>query len=384
MEKNVLLSEIERLYEKYLKVWEDVCNIESPTKYKKGVDECGQYFFDRASEFGWQIEVLPQHFSGNPICITMNSESNNTAICLSGHIDTVHPLGVFGSPTVRFDDQKIYGPGVNDCKGGVVGALYAMEVLHNCGFIDRPVKLLIQTDEENSSKTSNKDTIKWICEKAQGTRAFLNLECYDKGMICVERKGIVTFLFKIQGVEAHSSFCAISGANAILEASHKIIELEKFKDNEGITASCNIISGGTAPNTVAGYCEVVCNVRFATVEQLEFIKSEAQKIADTVFVDGCETELEIQSFRVSMERFDRNLKLVQELNDCFEAFGLPRHKPSKRTGGSDAADVNAAGLTVVDSMGVEGEGIHSTKEFGYKESLKECAKRIVAAVCGLI
>ncbi len=383
MDKTVLFNEIDRLYDDYLKVWEDVCNLESPTNFKEGVDACGDYFVKYAEALGWVVEKLPQPVSGDPICITMNPKAQGTPVSLSGHIDTVHPVGLFGSPAVHFDSDKIYGPGVTDCKGGVVGGLYAMEVLHNLGYTDRPVKLIIQTDEEGGSKWSDKATINWICEKAKGSVAFLNLEGHTKGKICIQRKGIITFKFKITGVAAHSSACATSGANAIIEAAHKMLELEKHKDNEGLTCSCNMISGGTAVNTVAGYCEFICNVRFATAEQLEQIKAEAQELADTVFVKGCKTELEINGFRVAMERVDRNLKLADDLNEAFKKYGLPELEPSKRTGGSDAADATVQGLTTVDSIGTEGGRIHSVDEFGIKTSLKECAKRLVAAILEL-
>ena len=383
MDRKVLLDEVDNLYERFLSVWADVCNIESPTNFKEGVDACGKYFIDFAKDMGWKVEIYPQEVSGDPICITMNPDAKGVPIVVSGHLDTVFPIGMFGTPAVRFDDEKIYGPGVVDCKGGVVGALYAMVALSNCGFSDRPVMLLLQTDEEGGSKGSNKATIKWICEKAKGCRAFLNLEGGSDGKICVERKGIVTFRFKIKGIAAHSSRCAISGANAIIEAAHKMLQLEKHKDNEGLTCSCNVISGGNAVNTVAEYCEFVCNVRFASAEQLAEIKKEAQELADTVFVEGCKTKLEIDSFRVAMERIDRNLKLVDDLNDAFEKFGFSRLEPSKRTGGSDAADATISGLTAIDSIGTKGGNIHSVNEFSFKESLKECAKRLVAAIIEL-
>ena len=68
-------------------------------------------------------------------------------------------------------------------------------------------------------------------------------------------------------MEAHSSNCATAGANAICEAAHKIIELEKIKDKHGLTCNCSVISGGTTVNTVPGHCEFKANVRFATQEQ---------------------------------------------------------------------------------------------------------------------
>ena len=66
-----LFNKIDELYIEYVSIWEDVCNIESPTDYKKGVDEVGAYFIRLAEKFGWKIEVLEQKISGNAICITI-------------------------------------------------------------------------------------------------------------------------------------------------------------------------------------------------------------------------------------------------------------------------------------------------------------------------
>lgn len=372
---------LDLLEEKYISFWEDVCNIESPTDDIKGVTDCCDYFVKRAIEFGWKVEKAPMNgLAADPVCITMNPDSKGTPISLSGHIDTVHPVGLFGSPAVKFDGDTIYGPGVCDCKGGVVAAFYAMEALHKIGFADRPIRLLLQTDEEVSSMNSKKATIKWICEKSKDSIAFLNLEgAKSANMLTVKRKGIITFLFKVSGVEAHSSLCAQKGANAIAEAAHKIIELEKFKDHEGLTASCNIISGGTKQNTVAGYCEFRCNVRYADNEQLRFIKKEAQRIADTVYVAGCKTELVVLAGRVAMPLNDRNLKLCAELNEAWENAGLPKLEAGSSNGGSDASDASDFGLAAVDCIGVRGGDIHSPNEYAYVSSLKQSAKRLCVA-----
>ena len=43
MNCNKIFSEIDALNAKYINCWEDICNIESPTSYKEGVDQCGRY-----------------------------------------------------------------------------------------------------------------------------------------------------------------------------------------------------------------------------------------------------------------------------------------------------------------------------------------------------
>ena len=47
---------IDSLEAKYIRVWEEICNIESPTTFKAGVDAVGDYCCKFAQEFGWKVE----------------------------------------------------------------------------------------------------------------------------------------------------------------------------------------------------------------------------------------------------------------------------------------------------------------------------------------
>lgn len=378
-----IIAELNELESKYIKAWEEFCNIESPSKFKEGVDKAGSYIADLAKELGFDIEIFEQPVSGNVVCITMNSDIDEKPIVLSGHMDTVHPVGSFGTPAVKMDDEKIYGPGVTDCKGGIVASLYAMEALLKCGYKNRPVILLLQSDEEVGSSLSNKATINYICEKSKDAVAFLNMEGTRIPHICIERKGIVNFKFEIEGKEAHSSKCATEGKNAILEAAYKLIEIEKIKDPNGITCCTSIIKGGTTFNTVPGTCEFNVNVRFSTTAQYEEIKQKMQEIADKSFISDTKCTLTQNTFRTSMELCDKNVNLYNKVNEIFEKWELPVLPLEKHTGGSDAADVTAFGIPCVDALGTVGGYIHSPDEYGILSSLKDAAKRAIAIICEL-
>jgi len=151
MDKSIILKEIEGLYDEYVKLFEDVCNIESPTDYKPGVDAVGDYFASKARSLGFAVEYYRHEKAGNALCITMNPEATGETISLSGHMDTVHAVGSFGNPAVKIENGNIYGPGTCDCKGGIVVGLLAMHALHNLGYDERPIQLLLQSDEENGS-----------------------------------------------------------------------------------------------------------------------------------------------------------------------------------------------------------------------------------------
>ena len=372
-----IFSVIESLNEEYCDLWETVCNMESPTDYKKGVDAVGEVFIEIARQKRWDVEISEQENAGNPICITMNSQSEESPIVFSGHIDTVYPLGSFPTPAVYRKDGRMYGPGVIDCKGGVVAAVMAMDALMLCDFRQRPVKLIIQTDEETGSKTSSGQTIRFMLEKAKDAVAFLNLEGVQYGTAVLSRKGILRYRFTVIGQSAHSAKC-LEGANAICEAAHKIIQLEKWKDPEAITCNCGVIRGGSVPNSVAEECEFQADIRFVNQEQYQEAVEQCQKIAEESTVPGCRCRLELVSQRPAMPLTKKNEALFAKMNEIYASSGLPVLRPRHCLGGSDAAYTTQAGIPTVDSLGVDGGKIHSPQEFAYMESLVDCARRLAA------
>lgn len=375
---NKLCEVIDSLEEEFIKVWVDVCNIESPTECKAGVDAVGRYFAEKAETNGWQVEIFEQPVSGNCVCITMNPDSCAQPITLSGHIDTVHPVGSFGTPAVRLDEKYIYGPGVTDCKGGTVAALLAMTALGKIGFDTRPVRLILQSDEEASSIYSNKKTIEYICRKAEDSIAFLNCESTRGNTAVLWRKGICRYNFDISGKTIHASRCA-EGASAIAEAAHKILALESFKNPDGITCNCGLISGGTAANSVPEHCSFTAEIRFNTNEEWERADKFIKEVAERSYIPGTECQLTKITSRPMMEKNTRNFELLERLNRIYAENGMPTLTARQSLGGSDAAEVTVHGIPCIDSIGVAGDRIHSPEEYGVLASLTEAAKRIAAA-----
>ena len=378
---NKLKESLDFLEKKYISVWEDICNIESPTWDKAGVDAVGKYCATLAESLGYKAEIKEIKTAGNVVIITMNPDAVGKPFCISGHMDTVHEKGSFGTPAAKIDGGKLYAPGALDCKGGIVAGLYAMETMKLLGYNERPIMMLLESDEEDGSSSSNKETINYICDRAKDAIGFLNLEGFTtRDYCCIQRKGIITYKFTVTGIEAHSSECAKRGANAILDAAYKITEIEKIKDDGGITCNTGTISGGSVPNTVAGSCEFKVNVRYKNAEEREWIDKHLRSIANTIHVKGCKCNIEIVTTRLAMEYTERNVLFLEKINRALEKTGYPTLKGAFRKGGSDAAEITSAGIPCIDSIGVSGGGIHSTGEFADIDSLKFSAGRIATII----
>lgn len=380
MEK--LLNTIDELNAEYIKVWEDICNLESPSSDKTGVDAVGAYLLRIAREKGWKIDLCPQKKAGDAFCLTLNPDADAPAVVFSGHIDTVHPAGVFGTPAVRKDEEKIYGPGVMDCKGGVVASVMAMDALQRCGFEKRPVKVVVQSDEEVSSMLSDKQTIAFMVEQSKGAAAFLNTEGAQGNTVILERKGILRYRFIVTGKAMHSAKCT-EGANAVAEAAHKLLKMEQMKDPAGLTCNCGVIQGGTVANSVAQTCVFTADIRFATNEQYEQAVQTAHRVAQGTTVPGCSCMLEEVSYRPAMQPAQFNRDLLDRMNEIYASCGLPMLTGRFCLSGADAAYTTEAGIPSVDGMGVDGGQIHSVNEFAKLDSLAQSAKRLAAVAYGL-
>ena len=364
---------------------ERVCNMESPTADKARVDALGAYFAEYGRARGWRVDVFPVEASGDVVTLTMNEGAKGEPISLSGHLDTVFPVGLFGTPAVSRDDKNMYGPGVTDCKGGVIVGILAMAALDDLGYRERPIRMLLQTDEEKGSTPSEKKTIRHICETALGSRAFINLEGNGTGKeIIVTTKGIARYLLSIHGKAAHSSRRHL-GASAILEASHKIIALEGASApmGDGITYNCGVIEGGTVANSVAAECRVQVDVRYVTAAQREELDAFVREIAARVFVEGTETEVALISDRPATELCEKNLALFSRINEILTKAGFPAYGQKHCLGGTDMAYVTQYGIPCTDAFGVIGGSEHSVKEYMVLDSLALMAKQVALLIKNL-
>ena len=50
-----LFEKLDEMENEYIKFWEELCLIESPTDYKEGVDASGNYIVEKAKAYGWKI-----------------------------------------------------------------------------------------------------------------------------------------------------------------------------------------------------------------------------------------------------------------------------------------------------------------------------------------
>ena len=361
---------IEQHRREMIDLWEELVNIDSGTDNAAGVMEVCTLLRKRMSAADMQTKVIESGPAGPVLVGEWNKEADTAPIVLIGHMDTVFSDGTARENPFRIDEEgHAHGPGVLDMKAGLVIAIYAVKALQAVGYDKHPIKCIFAGDEEKIHSLSNAKVI--LTEEIKGAAAAFNFETgyMDDGLV-VGRKGGGMAVLTVHGVAAHSGIAPEKGRSAILEMSHKIVELEGKNDLErGKLINCGEITGGTNSNTIPGECQVVIAFRFPSVAIRDEIVADIQAAADWTHVEGTEAKAEVKAMMECMESTGSVLELFEHVKRTAQECGYGDVHAFTVGGVSDSGIAVTEGVPAVCAMGVKGEGNHTAKEFAVVDSL---------------
>ncbi len=291
-------------------------------------------------------------------------------VVLVGHLDTVWPLGTVARWPFEVKDDVATGPGAFDMKAGVVQLLFALHALEDLD----GVTVLLTTDEEIGAPSSRE----LIEETASGAKAALVLEPSLDSALKTERKGHAVYRVDVVGRAAHAGLDPDKGVNAAIELAHQVLAIAEIARPElGTTVSPNVMTAGTATNTIPGRASLQADVRAASVEEQKRVYNEIQSL--TPVLSG--TSLEIRDIAscppmprsASAELFSLAQRLAGDL-------GLSPLEQKAAGGASDGNFIAGIGIPVLDGLGAVGDGAHAEGEHVVISKMPERAALVAALV----
>ncbi|GAB6057630.1 M20 family metallopeptidase [Desulfonatronum parangueonense] len=353
--------------------------IQSGSWNKPGLDDMAAAMADVLGGILPQVRVLPFASHGNMVLgQTLPAASGSKGVLLVGHMDTVFPADTCFT-CYREDEQKCYGPGVYDMKGGLVAGIYALKALQHLGVLEKmPVTFFCNSDEEIGSPVSKA----WIDENARLHTAALVLEGGGINReVVTGRKGRMGLRMTVRGQARHAAKPGPK-ASAILESAHKIIALEGLNDNPEITVNVGRVEGGIGPNTVPDMATLLVDARFLSSHDQQRLEEEIRATAARETIPGTSCELEMISGRPAMPQSSANMELFEVARRQAAAMGydLPHEL---RFGVSDANYIADHGTPALDGLGPVGDMDHSDREYIIKESMMERSCLVAACLLAL-
>ncbi|MCS6963957.1 M20 family metallopeptidase [Thermoflexus sp.] len=363
-----------QLQEELVSLLRELTVRESPTTEKAAVDRLGEFVADRLRDLGARVERIPQETVGDHWIATWGDPEASTRILTLCHLDTVWPLGTLTRMPIREENGRLYGPGVFDMKGGIAILLGALQGLRALNV--RPphqIRMLFTSDEETGSETSRP----LIEEEARRSHLVLCLEpALPDGSLKTFRKGVGDFVVVAHGRSAHAGADPQRGVNAIEELAYQIMRLHGLADpRRGTTVTVGWIQGGTRPNVVPEYAEMVVDVRVATRAEMDRIEKAFRNLRPVL--DGARVEVRGGFNRPPMERNPLMVSTFERARAIAAELGLTLTEGGTG-GGSDANFTAALGIPTLDGLGAIGNGAHALDEHVRIDSLPPRAALVAA------
>jgi len=350
---------------------EELVIIQSGSHHKKGVDNVLQHIKGSFAGMDVSTEIVEQAMLGNHLVVRSKCPSKSSdQILIVGHMDTVFPADTDFN-WYKADDNKCYGPGVVDMKGGLVVGIFALKALQEIGLLQEiPLAFVFNSDEEIGS-ISSLDVIQ--DEANQSSVAFVLEGGGLNGEVVTGRKGNLMTELHVEGKAGHAAFADQGKSSAILEMAHKIIHFESLNNSKnGITVNVGKVEGGIGPNTVPEFCTAQIDFRYVNPEDFKKLESRIMDITGTTAVKGTRSSIDFISGRPPMQQSPSNRQLYTIAEAAAKQLDIPI-KEQFRFGGSDANFIADLGVPVLDGLGPIGTKDHSDEEYMVKESLLQRA-----------
>ena len=347
--------------------------------------------FETTLHPGGEIDLLTCHpgkmeFADYLLARHVGSQSKN--VFLNGHLDTVFAKDDEFQVMTSEPDGTLKGPGVLDMKGGLVVLTYALKALHHSGRLhDANITIFLNTDEEIGSLGSRSI----IEELALRHDVGLIFEGSRDHKLARQRKGLGQARIKVTGRESHAGVAHQAGVSANLEIAHKVIKLEALTNySKRTTVNVGTVQGGEKRNTRPGCAEAFVDLRFVNNPEGLDLKSQVEKIALTRYTKNSDfPDLPKSEVWAILHRPAKTIHpvtddLIAEAMGLSAVIGEPIIGTYFSGGGTDGSLTQAKGLPTVDSLGLNGGGAHSSREWTTTTSLMARTKLAAVLIDRLI
>ena len=359
-----------------LKPW---IECESPTYDAAAVDRMMDLAAYDLAAAGAEIERIPGRmgFGGSVRARFPHKSFGSPGILISGHMDTVHPIGTLNVNPWRIENGRCYGPGIQDMKGGNYVSLEALRLLLRAVLeTPLPVTFLLTPDEEVGTP-STRELIE--TEGRKSKYVLVPEPALSDGGAVTGRYAIARFNVRTYGRPSHAGFLLKEGRSAIAAMARKILEIEAMT-TEDCTFSVGVVHAGRWVNCVSSTCEAEVLSMAKRQEDLD------RGVARMLELSGEENDVTIEVTRGvtrpvwepdagTMALYGIARELAQEIG-----FELTH---ASAGGGSDGNFTGALGIPTLDSIGVRGSGLHTLNEHIEIDSLVERAQLVAGLLMRL-
>jgi len=268
--------------------------------------------------------------------------SGDRVIAYSAHLDTVFPLET--DVTVRFDDEKMYAPGIGDNTRGLVTVLGVLRALQKIGIeTDADILFIGNVGEEGLGDLRGVKHL--FRDGAPGIDTLMAVDGGESKRIVFGGVGSHRYRITFRGPGGHSwgAFGLASPHHALGRAIAIFVENAPSVTSVGEKTSYNVgrIGGGTSINSIAFESWMEIDMRSGNQGKLNDVDAILQAAIEQALQEENTARLDGPELTVDVERVgtrpaaegDDQAPIVQRAIAATESFGI---EPQLQISSTDA------------------------------------------------
>ena len=358
-----LLEQAKAEQSAYIETVKQLVAVDTGTGQAEGLATVSKTLIERLQALGAQVSTSPATPSAGDNIVGTLKGTGSKDFLLMVHYDTVFAEGTAAERPFRMDEQRAYGPGVADAKGGVAMILHALELLKAQQFDEYgTITVLFNPDEEMGSAGSKKI----IAELARKHDYVFSYEPPDSDAVTTATNGINAVMLEVKGKSSHAGSAPEDGRNAVLELAHQLVQLKDLGDpDKGTTVSWTMIAGGEKRNIIPNKATAEADMRYSDISETQRVLADAQKIIENKLIDDTRVELRVDKGRPPLAKNPASERLAETAQRLYGEIDQRIERIAMRFG-TDAGYAyvpDSDKPAVLETMGVVGAGLHSEDEY---------------------
>ncbi|MFP4548686.1 MAG: M20/M25/M40 family metallo-hydrolase [Fidelibacterota bacterium] len=358
----------------YKQLLKKYVNINTHIRNVDGVDKLSQLIKKQLSEIGFSFQKINQPEIGNLYFYT-NSMDDEYDILLLGNIDNL--VTTENHHYYKETEQKIYGTGIWQNKGGIVVMLAALQALRSNRLLNKnKIGILLTTD----SSIKNKVSAPIIKKKAALAKYVIGMKgAFLDGGLVTSRSGAATYNISMNLINNETENNISKMANIFSKLNTALINLSN--DNEGIlvTPSSLTFTSNVANTTANG--KINLSVRYHDAHQIKDIEAKIFKLINKKHKNLIDGYVNVGNKRPDMKKTEKVAalwKTIKAIADNLDIRLREEHRWS-------SSDICFAGESkhVIDGTGPVGTMNENHEEYILKYSLTERAALLTLLIHNL-
>jgi glutamate carboxypeptidase len=364
-----LLTAAQKIQPDFVRDLAALVNIDSGTDDAAGLEKVADVLVRRLEHLGAKVEIRAAPPAAGKTVVGTLQGNGSKNLMLMIHYDTVFGIGEAARRPFRTAQNRAYGPGVADAKGGALMILYALELARERGFRNyKTLTVLFNPDEEKSSLGS-REAIRSLSATQDDVLIF---EPPDSERVIVATNGIAYVHLNVKGLASHAGSAPEKGHNAALELAHQIVQLRDLGSVEkGTTVNWTLVQAGERANVIPDKASATADMRMADVAEIARVQRDADAVIAKKLVPETEVSVTVENRRPPFSRNAASDHLGVLAGQVYAELGKTIAPVAMRYG-TDAGFAYHPGSgkpAVLDGMGIVGDRLHSADEWADIDSI---------------